>query len=158
MKEYQDRREIENFYEKAKKNIKEQFELKGISMKGSAKGQALSEIISVIDRELEIGIAQELMTARKLCREYYKQYTELEYLQRQIYENQKKLKEQEATAGMVSLLTDETLKNAILAYNAIKNDYRRGSNDAKDIAIAYITAKGREDLKDTICVETEASE
>ena len=49
MREYEERREIENFYEKAKKNIKKKIEDKGVSCKGSAKGTALSEIISVLD-------------------------------------------------------------------------------------------------------------
>lgn len=149
MREYEERREIEKFYEKAKKNIKAQIEAKGVSMKGGAKGQALSEIMAVIDREMEIFIAEELNTARKLLREYYKKYTELESLKRDIYENQEKLKEQQAVVELVSLLTDETLKNAIIAYNATKNNRRYGNNeDAKAIAIAYIKSKGRQDLED----------
>ena len=106
MREYEERREIEKFYEKATKNIKAQIEAKGVSMKGSAKGLALSEIMAVIDREMEIFIAEELNTARKLLREYYKKYTEVESLKREIYENQEKLKEQQAVVELVSLLTD----------------------------------------------------
>ena len=155
MREYEERREIENIYEKAKKNIKAQIEAKGISMKGSAKGQALSEIMAVIDKEMEIGIAEELVTARRLCRQYYSKYTDMAILETKIKENERKLKEQEATVGVVSYLTDETLKNAILAYNAIKSDRFRGagSEDAKEIAIAYINSKGREDLQDVLEVE-----
>lgn len=153
MREYEERREIENFYEKAKKRIKEQIEAKGVSCKGSAKGQALSEIISVLDKELEIGIAEELVTANRALRAYYRKYKEVESLERKQYELEQKIKAQEAVAGIVSLLTDETLKNAIIAYNAI-NDNRGGiygsKEDAKAIAIAYITAKGREDLKDVL--------
>ena len=149
MREYEERREIEKFYEKATKNIKAQIEAKGVSMKGSAKGLALSEIMAVIDREMEIFIAEELNTARKLLREYYKKYTEVESLKREIYENQEKLKEQQAVVELVSLLTDETLKNAIIAYNSTKNNHRYGNNeDAKAIAIAYIKSKGRQDLED----------
>lgn len=152
MKEYEERREIENIYEKAKKRIKEQIELKGVSCKGSAKGTALSEIISVLDKELEIGIAEELVTARRLCREYYKKYTEVESLDRKIYEKKKELEQQSAVANTVSLLTDDVLKNAIIAYNSINDNRSRYGNkeDAKAIAIAYIKSKGREDLKDTI--------
>lgn len=153
LREYDARRELENLYEKAKKNIKAQIEVKGVSCKGSAKGAALSEIIEVLDKELEIGIAEELMTARRVIREYYNKYTDVESLERKIYENKEKLAEQQATAGMVALLTDEVLKNAILAYQAIKDsDNRRYGNreDAKEIAIAYVKSKGREDLKDVI--------
>lgn len=155
MREYVERREIENIYEKAKKNIKAQIEAKGISMKGSAKGQALSEIMAVIDKEMEIGIAEELVTARRLCRQYYSKYSDVEILERKIAENEKKLKEQQAIVDLTSHLTDEVLRNAILAYNAIKIDRYRsaGSVDAKEIAIAYINSKGREDLKDVLEVE-----
>lgn len=158
MREYDDRRAIENFYEKAKKRIKEQIALKGIDMKGGAKGQALTEIMDVLDKELEINIAEEMLTARKMLREYYKKYNEVESLDRKIYENQEKLAEQQAVCNMVSLLTDDVLKNAILAYQAIRNE-RAGrygnSEDAKAIAIAYITAKGREDLKEVIADEVQ---
>lgn len=152
MREYEERREINNIYEKAKKNIKEQIEAKGISMKGSAKGAALSEIISVLDKQLEIGIAEELVTAAKLCREYYKKYTDVESLETRYREAEEKIKEQQAVVDLVSHLTDDVLKNAIIAYNAMNNNsrYGRSNNDAKDIAIAYITSKGREDLKDVL--------
>ena len=153
MREYEERRQIDNIYEKAKKRIKEQIELKGVSCKGSAKGQALSEIIEVLDKELEIDIAEELVTARRLLREYYSKYTDLESLQRKIYENKQKLEEQKAVEGLVGMLTDEVLKNAIIAYRTIKSE-RHGiygnSEDARAIAIAYITSKGREDFKDVI--------
>lgn len=39
MREYEARREIENIYERAKKNIKSKIETKGLAMKGTAKGQ-----------------------------------------------------------------------------------------------------------------------
>ena len=153
MREFEDRRQIDNIYEKAKKRIKEQIELKGVSCKGGAKGQALSEIIEILDKELEIDIAEELITARRLLREYYSKYTDLESLQREIYENKRKLEEQKAVEGLVAMLTDEVLKNAIIAYQTIK-DGRHGrygnSEDARAIAIAYIASKGREDLKDVI--------
>lgn len=149
MREYENRRELENIFEKVKKNIKERIETKGVTMKGSAKGTALSEIISVLDEELEIGIAEELMNGRKAIRVYYNKYTDIENLERQYKENEKKLKEQQVIVDLTSMLTDEVLKNAILAYNAIKADRYRGGDDARAIAIAYITSKGREDLKDT---------
>ena len=150
MREYEERREIENTYEKAKKRIKELIEARGLSMKGSAKGAALSEILAVFDKELEIDIAEELVTARRLCREYYKKYTEVEALETKYRENEQKLKEQAAVANMVSLLTDNVLKDAIIAYNSMSSGrYGRG-NDAKDIVIAYITSKGREDLREVI--------
>lgn len=148
MREYDDRRELENIYEKVRKNIKEQIELKGVSMKGSAKGNALSEILSVFDDELGINIADELRTGRSLIRKYYSKYNDIQSLEMKYNENKRKLEEQEAVSGMVSLLTDEVLKNAIVAYNALSE--RRGRTDAKDIVIAYITSKGREDLKDVI--------
>ena len=122
-------------------------------MKGTAKGQALSEIMAVIDEEMEIDIAEELVNARRILREYYNKYTNLNSLEQQIYEKKKILEEQQKVANIVSMLTDDVLKNAIIAYNAIKNDYRRGSEDARAIAIAYITSKGREDLKDTFTEE-----
>ena len=148
MREYDDRRELENIYEKVRKNIKEQIELKGVSMKGSAKGNALSEIMSVFDDELGINIADELRIGRALIRKYYNKYNDIQSLEMKYNENKRKLEEQEAVSGMVSLLTDEVLKNAIVAYNALSE--RRGRTDAKDIVIAYITSKGREDLKDVI--------
>ena len=49
---------------------------------------------------------------------------------------------------MASLLTDETLKNAIVAYEALSD--RRGRSDAKEIVIAYIKSKGREELMDVV--------
>lgn len=152
MREYEDRREIENIYEKAKKNIKAQIGLKGCQMKGSAKGTALSEILAVIDKELEIGIEEKLVTARRLCQEYYRKYSDVQDLDRKIYEKKQELERQNEVANLVSLLTDEVLKNAIIAYNGIVDNRSRYGNkeDAKAIAIAYITAKGREDLKDTI--------
>ena len=153
MREYEARREIENIYERAKKNIKSKIETKGLAMKGTAKGQALSEIMAVIDEEMEIDIAEELVNARRILREYYNKYTNLNSLEQQIYEKKKILEEQQKVANIVSMLTDDVLKNAIIAYNAIKNDYRRGSEDARTIAIAYITSKGREDLKDTFTEE-----
>jgi hypothetical protein len=152
MREYEERREIENFYEKAKKNIKKKIENKGVSCKGSAKGTALSEIISVLDDELEIGMAEELVTARRLCREYYKKYDEVSSLERKISEKKEELEQQRKVVDLVSYLTDETLKNAIIAYNSINDNRGRYGNkeDARAIAIAYINSKGREDLKDVI--------
>jgi hypothetical protein len=152
MREYEERREIENFYEKAKKNIKKKIEDKGVSCKGSAKGTALSEIISVLDDELEIGMAEELVTARRLCREYYKKYDEVSSLERKISEKKEELEQQRKVVDLVSYLTDETLKNAIIAYNSINDNRGRYGNkeDARAIAIAYINSKGREDLKDVI--------
>ena len=148
MREYEDRREIDNMYEMAKKRIKEKIELKGLSMKGAVKGQALSEIMAVFDDEMGIGITEEMITARRLLRDYYKKYYEVNDLNRKIYEKTQQLKEQQAVEGLVSMLTDDVLKNAIIAYNSISEGRNRG--DAKEIAIAYITAKGREDLKDTL--------
>ena len=154
MREYEDRHEIDKIYEGAKKRIKEQIKLKGVSCKGSAKGTAISEIISVLDKELEIGIAEELCTARRMCREYYKKYADVESLERRQRDAEEKIKIQEQTVDLVSHLTDEVLKNAILAYNAIESKDRYGrygnKEDAKAIAIAYINSKGREDLKDSL--------
>ena len=148
MREYDDRRELDNYYEKVRQNIKAQIELKGVSMKGSAKGNALSEILSVFDDELGINIADELRTGRALIRKYYSKYNDIQSLEMKYNENKRKLEEQEAVSGMVSLLTDEVLKNAIVVYNALSE--RRGRTDAKDIVIAYINSKGREDLSDVI--------
>lgn len=145
MREYEERREIEKFYETAKKNIKEKIETKGVSCKGGAKGQAITEIMSVFDDEMEIGIAEEMVTARQMLRQYCDKYREIESLERKFYENKKKIEEQEAVKSLVDCLTDEVLRNAILAYNAIRN-----SDNAKEIAIAYIKSKGREDLQDVI--------
>lgn len=152
MSEYSDKRELENVYDKVKKNIKEKIELKGVSCKGSTKGTALSEILSVFDDELGLGIAQELCTGRKLIRQYYEKYSDVQNLERQYRDNEKKLKEQAKLTETISLLTDEVLKNAIIAYNAVK-DTSRDMHNAKEIAIAYITSKGREDLKGVISPE-----
>lgn len=148
MNEFEDRRELDNIYDGVRKNIKERIEAKGISMKGSAKGTALSEIIAVFDEELELGIAEELRKGRGLIRSYYRKYNEVESLERKLRENEQKLEAQQKLANTVSLLTDETLKNAIVAYEALSD--RRGRSDAKEIVIAYINAKGREDLTDII--------
>ena len=148
MKEFDDRREFEKIFESVRSNIKERIEAKGVSMKGSAKGTALSEIISVFDEELEIGIAEELRNGVRSIRAYYRKYNEVESLERQLRENEQKLETQQKLANTVSLLTDETLKNAIVAYEALSD--RRGRSDAKEIVIAYINAKGREDLTDII--------
>lgn len=155
MKEFEDRRELDNIYDGVRKNIKERIEAKGISMKGSAKGTALSEILSVFDEELELGIAEELRNGRSAIRAYYRKYNDVENLEREYREKERKLKEQQALTNTVSLLTDETLKNAIVAYEALSD--RRGRSDAKEIVIAYINAKGREDLTDII-EQTERSE
>lgn len=155
MKEFEDRRELNNIYDGVRKNIKERIEAKGISMKGSAKGTALSEIMSVFDEELEIGIAEELRNGVRSIRAYYGKYIEVESLERKLRENEQKLEAQQKLANTVSLLTDETLKNAIVAYEALSD--RRGRSDAKEIVIAYINAKGREDLTDII-EQTERSE
>ncbi len=152
MHEYSDKRELENVYDKVKKNIKEKIELKGVSCKGSTKGTALSEILSVFDDELGLGIAQELMNGRKIIRQYYEKYSDVQDLERQYRDNEKKLKEQAKLTETISLLTDEVLKNAIIAYNAVK-DTSRDMHNAKEIAIAYITSKGREDLKGVISPE-----
>ena len=148
MKEFDDRREFEKIFESVRSNIKERIEAKGVSMKGSAKGTALSEIISVFDEELELGIAEELRNGVRSIRAYYRKYNEVESLERQLRENEQKLETQQKLANTVSLLTDETLKNAIVAYEALSD--RRGRSDAKEIVIAYINAKGREDLTDII--------
>ena len=148
MKEFEDRKEFEKIFESVRNNIKEQIALKGVSMKGSAKGTALSEIISVFDEELELGIAEELRKGRRLIRNYYRKYNEVESLEIKRRENEQKLEAQQKLANTVSLLTDETLKNAIVAYEALSD--RRGRSDAKEIVIAYINAKGREDLTDII--------
>ena len=148
MKEFDDRREFEKIFESVKSNIKKQITLKGVSMKGSAKGIALSEIISVFDEELELGIAEELRKGRGLIRAYYRKYNEVESLEEKLRENEQKLEAQQKLANTVSLLTDETLKNAIVAYEALSD--RRGRSDAKEIVIAYINAKGREDLMDVV--------
>lgn len=155
MKEFEDRRELENIYDGVRKNIKERIEAKGISMKGSAKGTALSEILSVFDEELELGIAEELRNGRSAIRAYYRKYNDVENLEREHREKEQKLEAQQKLANTVSLLTDETLKNAIVAYEALSD--RRGRSDAKEIVIAYINAKGREDLTDII-EQTERSE
>lgn len=144
MTDYDDRRELENIFESVRKNIKALIEAKGVSMKGSAKGTALSEIISVFDDELEIGIAEELIKGRGLIRAYYRKYSDVSFLERQLRENEQKLEAQQKLSNTVSLLTDETLKNAIVAYEALSD--RRGRSDAKEIVIAYIKSKGREDL------------
>ena len=145
MREFQERRDIENFYEQAKKQIKEKIETKNISMKGSTKGIALTEIISILDQELEIDIAEELVKARKALRAYYKKYYEVEDLDRQFKENDKKLKAQQKLIDTISLISDETLKNALLVYNSIPN-----KNDARDIVIAYLKSKEKDDLIDII--------
>ena len=152
IQEMKERREIEDIYEKAKKRIKDRLATKEVSMKGSAKGTALSEILSVLDDELMIGISEEMVTARKAIHEYCKRYTELDNLDRKIYDRKKEYEEMQKLSNTISLLTDETLKNAILAYNSIK-DTSRDSHNAKEIAIAYINSKGREDLKDVIGIE-----
>ena len=148
MREFDDRREFEKIFESVRNNIKEQIMLKGASMKGSAKGTALSEIISVFDEELELGIAEELRKGRGLIRAYYRKYNEVESLEIKLRENEQKLEAQQKLANTVSLLTDETLKNAIVAYEALSD--RRGRSDAKEIVIAYIKSKGREDLMDVV--------
>jgi hypothetical protein len=155
MKEFDDRKEFEKIFESVRNNIKEQIALKGVSMKGSAKGTALSEIISVFDEELELGIAEELRKGRGLIRAYYRKYNEVESLEIKRRENEQKLEAQQKLVNTVSLLTDDTLKNAIVAYEALSD--RRGRSDAKEIVIAYINAKGREDLTDII-EQTERSE
>ena len=148
MKEFEDRKEFEKIFETVRKNIKEQITTKGVSMKGSAKGTALSEIIAVFDEELELGIAEELRKGRGLIRDYYRKYNEVESLEGKLRENEKKIETQQKVANMVSLLTDDTLKNAIVAYEALSD--RRGRSDAKEIVIAYIESKGREDLMDVV--------
>lgn len=148
MKEFEDRKEFEKIFEVVRNNIKEKITAKGVSMKGSAKGTALSEIIAVFDEELELGIAEELRKGRGLIRAYYRKYNEVESLEVKLRENEQKLEAQQKLANTVSLLTDETLKNAIIAYEALSD--RRGRSDAKEIVITYINAKGREDLTDII--------
>lgn len=155
MKEFEDRKELEKIFEVVRNNIKEKITARGVSMKGSAKGMALSEIIAVFDEELEIGIAEELRNGRSAIRAYYRKYNDVENLEREYREKEQKLEAQQKLANTVSLLTDETLKNAIVAYEALSD--RRGRSDAKEIVIAYINAKGREDLTDII-EQTERSE
>ena len=152
IREYEERDAIEKFYTNAKKAIKEKIEMKGVSCKGSSKGTALSEIISVLDDEMCIGLSEELINARKAMRTYCRKFDDIQSLEREYYEKKKKLEEQQAVGSMVSLLTDEVLKNAILAYNALKEGNGRygRSEDAKEIVLAYIKSKGREDLTDTI--------
>ena len=144
MKEYDDRKEFEKIFETVRNNIKERIIAKGLSMKGSAKGTALSEIIAVFDEELELGIAEELMEGRRSIRNYYRKYNEVESLERKLRENEQKLEAQQKLSNTISLLTDETLKNAIVAFEALSD--RRGRSDAKEIVIEYIKSKGREDL------------
>lgn len=148
MKEYKDRREVENIYEYAKQKIKEQLEQKCVSMKGSAKGMALSEIMSVLDKELEIDIAEELINARQLIRNYYNKYSQLDYMDRQYKENQKKLEEQQKMIDETNLITDETLKNIIYAYNVLSKNHSK--DNAKEIIVAYLNSKNREDLTNMI--------
>ena len=148
MKEFEDRKEFEKIFETVRKNIKEQITTKGVSMKGSAKGTALSEIIAVFDEELELGIAEELRKGRGLIRDYYRKYNEVESLEGKLRENEKKIETQQKLSNTISLLTDDTLKNAIVAYEALSD--RRGRSDAKEIVIAYIESKGREDLMDVV--------
>lgn len=148
MKEYDDRKEFDKIFETVRNNIKERIIAKGLSMKGSAKGTALSEIISIFDEELELGIAEELRKGRGLIRAYYRKYNEVENLEIKLRENEQKLEAQQKLSNTISLLTDETLKNAIVAYEALSD--RRGRSDAKEIVIAYIKSKGREDLTDII--------
>ena len=158
MREYEERREIDNIYEGAKKHIKTLIEAKGVTMKGTAKGAALSEIMSVLDKELEIDIAEELVKARRMCREYCSKYTDLESLDRKIAEKKQELERQNEVANLVSLLSDEVLKNAIIAYNGINDSRSRYGNkeDAREIAIAYIKSKGREDLESVLTGEKDA--
>lgn len=158
IREYEERKEIENFYEKAKKAIKERIESAGVSCKGSAKGQAVSEIISVLDNEMCIGLSEELIKARKAIRIYYRKFDDIQSLEREYNEKKQKLEEQQAVGSMVSLLTDEVLKNAIIAYNALKEGNGRygRSEDAKEIVLAYIKSKGREDLTDTILIKEDS--
>ena len=59
--------------------------------------------------------------------------------------NEQKIKEQKVLIDTTSLITDDVLKNALLAYNSISN-----RNDARDIVIAYLKSKGKEDLISTI--------
>lgn len=152
IREYEERKEIEKFYDQAKKAIKERIEAAGVSCKGAAKGQAVSEIMSVINDEMCIGIAEEMVNAVKAIRSYCRKFDDIQNLEIKYQEKKKKLEEQQAVGSMVSLLTDEVLKNAILAYNALKEGNGRygRSEDAKEIVVTYIKSKGREDLADTI--------
>lgn len=152
IREYEERREIEKFYDQAKKAIKERIEAAGVSCKGSAKGQAVTEIMSVINDEMCIGIAEEMVNALRAMRAYCRKFNDIQNLECEYQEKKKKLEEQQAVGSMISLLTDDILKNAILAYNALKEGNGRygRSEDAKEIVVAYIKSKGREDLTDTI--------
>lgn len=152
IREYEERKEISNFYDKARKAIKERIESAGVSCKGSAKGQALSEILTVLDDEMCIGFAEELIKAQKAMRTYCQKFDDIQSLEREYDEKKQKLEEQQAVGSMTSLLTDEVLKNAVLAYNALKEgNGRYGRNeDAKEIVVAYIKSKGREDLTEVV--------
>lgn len=143
---YRELDNIKDIYEKARANIKKELELKGAACKGSAKGVALSEIIAVMDQELEIGMAQEIETAKRRAHEYCQKYENMERIERRAYEAQEKIKETEKVLSLVDSITDETLKNAVLAYNAIK-DTSRDSHNALQIALAYIKHNGRTDLE-----------
>lgn len=149
---YEERKEILNLYEKARKTIKERIESAGVSCKGSAKGQALSEILNVLDDEMCIGLAEEMAKAQKAVRTYCQKFDEIQSLEREYNEKKQRLEEQQAVGSMVSLLTDEVLKNAVLAYNALKEGNGRygRTEDAKDIVVAYIRSKGREDLTEVV--------
>ena len=160
IREYEERKEIEKFYDKAKKAIKERIESAGVSCKGSAKGQAITEIISVLDDEMCIGLSEELIKQQKAARAYCRKFDDIQRLEREYNEKKQKLEEQQAVQDMVSLLTDEVLRNAILAYNALKESNGRygRSEDAREIVIAYIKSKGREDLTDVVTSEQDASD
>ncbi len=149
---YKERKDILNFYDKARKAIKERIESAGVSCKGSAKGQALSEILTVLDDEMCIGLAEELIEAQKAIRTYCQKFDDIQSLEREYNEKKQKLEEQQAAVSTTSLLTDEVLKNAVLAYSALKEGSGRyGHNeDAKDIVVAYIRSKGREDLTEVV--------
>ena len=149
MRAWEEQKEIDKIYDTAKARIKERIERKGVSTKGSAKGTAINEIVAVLDDELGIGIAEEMQKAKREIRQYCSKYDDVELLETKLKENKQKLEEQQTLVNIVSLLTDEVLKNAIIAYNALHDRYH-GRGDAKDIVDAYIKSKGRGDLEERI--------
>ena len=144
-----DSHQIEKIPDDIRKRIKEKIDAKcALTSSSTAKGIALAEILSIMDDELMIGMAKELANAKKELQDYRSKYSDIEKLEDLYHQYRDLLDEQDALVKLTSSITDEPLRNAILAFHAMKS--KDTIQAARDVAITYLTSIGRQDLTNVL--------
>ena len=146
---YEDSRKVDKIPDDVRKNIKEKIDARcALTSSSTAKGIALAEILSIMDDELMIEMAKELAKAKQELHEYIIKYNDIKELDDLYNQYRDLLDTQDAIVKLTFNITDEPLRNAILAFHAMKG--KDTIQAARDVAITYLTSIGRQDLTNVL--------